>query len=63
MKIQMTKEEAAELVRAGLESDQSPIILKHELTDVEIKVTQNGVTLLVGMDLTETDDDDDDDDV
>jgi hypothetical protein len=47
MLLKLTKIEAAALVKAGLESDDSPIILKGEVAEVDIRVTTTGVTLEV----------------
>ncbi len=47
MKVYLTKEEASQLIAAGLEADHSPLILKGDIENIDIKVSQNGVTLTV----------------
>jgi hypothetical protein len=47
MQVKLTKIEAAALVKAGLESDDSPIILKGDVQAVDIRVTTTGVILEV----------------
>jgi hypothetical protein len=49
MKINLSKEEAAKLIQAGLNSDETPIVLKGDVQSIAIKVTQNGVTLDVAL--------------
>ena len=47
MRVHLTKEEAALLIQAGLESNDSPLILKGDIEECKINVTQNGVTLTI----------------
>ncbi len=47
MKVYLTKEEAAMIIAAGLEADNSPLILKGDIENIDIKVSQSGVTLTI----------------
>jgi len=47
MKVYLTKEEASMIIAAGLEADNSPLILKGDIQNVDIKVSPNGVTLTI----------------